>query len=163
MMRHLKFCAVAATLLAPGAAAEEWRPTPVATIPVHSAIQDQTNQDRPVEIDAPYLEVRDESKLATFSGGVRLAQGSTTMQCQKLLVFYGQETGTAQQVDAQSGSQSPQPIRRIEAYGGVTVVTKDQSASGDVGIYDLVANTITLSGFDGGDSTTLHPDQDNAR
>ena len=33
--------------------------------------------------------------------------------------------------------QGAQNIRRIEARGGVTVITKDQNASGDLGIYDL--------------------------
>ncbi len=39
-----------------------------------------------------------------------------------------------------------QNIRRIEARGDVTVVSKDQNASGDLGVYDLQAKTITLSG-----------------
>ena len=30
--------------------------------------------------------------------------------------------------------------------GGVTVLTKDQNASGDLGVYDLKTKTITLSG-----------------
>ena len=42
--------------------------------------------------------------------------------------------------------QGAQNIRRIEARGGVTVLTKDQNASGDLGIYDLKAKTITLTG-----------------
>ena len=42
--------------------------------------------------------------------------------------------------------QGAQNIRRIEARGGVTVITKDQNASGDTGIYDLKSKTITLSG-----------------
>ena len=42
--------------------------------------------------------------------------------------------------------QGAQNIRRIEARGGVTVVTKDQNASGDIGVYDLKTKTITLSG-----------------
>jgi lipopolysaccharide export system protein LptA len=43
-------------------------------------------------------------------------------------------------------SKGAQNIRRIEARGAVTVLTKDQSASGDLGIYDLKTKTITLSG-----------------
>ena len=42
--------------------------------------------------------------------------------------------------------QGAQNIRRIEARGGVTVITKDQNASGDLGVYDLKTKTITLSG-----------------
>jgi lipopolysaccharide export system protein LptA len=42
--------------------------------------------------------------------------------------------------------QGAQSIRRIEARGGVTVVTKDQNASGELGVYDLKTKTITLTG-----------------
>ena len=42
--------------------------------------------------------------------------------------------------------QGAQDIRRIEARGGVTVVSKDQNASGDLGVYDLKKKTITLTG-----------------
>jgi len=42
--------------------------------------------------------------------------------------------------------QDAHDIRRIEAYTDVTVTTKDQNATGDVGIYDLKAKTITLTG-----------------
>ena len=40
----------------------------------------------------------------------------------------------------------PQDIRLIEARGGVTVISKDQNASGDLGVYDLKKKTITLTG-----------------
>jgi lipopolysaccharide export system protein LptA len=42
--------------------------------------------------------------------------------------------------------QGQQDIRRIEARGGVTVISKDQNASGDLGVYDLKKKTITLTG-----------------
>ena len=45
-----------------------------------------------------------------------------------------------------AGPKGAQNIRRIEARGGVTVITKDQNASGDLGVYDLIAKTITLTG-----------------
>ncbi|MFZ1148353.1 MAG: LptA/OstA family protein [Xanthobacteraceae bacterium] len=114
------------------------------------------NKDAPVQIEAATLEVHDKSKTATFSGNVQVVQGDTTMRCRSLVVFYGQEvgigesggeatTGTAAKSPL-GGSKGAQNIRRIEARGGVTVLTKDQSASGDLGIYDLKTKTITLSG-----------------
>jgi len=114
------------------------------------------NKDAPVQIEAATLEVHDKSKTATFSGNVQVVQGDTTMRCRSLVVFYGQEvgigesggeatTGTAAK-SSLGGTKGAQNIRRIEARGGVTVVTKDQSASGDLGIYDLKTKTITLSG-----------------
>ncbi len=112
------------------------------------------NKDQPVQIEAATLEVRDNNKAATFSGNVQVVQGDTTMKCQSLVVFYGQEIGIgAGGAAAATGTKSTpgmpqgaQNIRRIEARGGVTVITKDQNASGDLGVYDLKSKTITLSG-----------------
>jgi lipopolysaccharide export system protein LptA len=115
------------------------------------------NKDAPVQIEAATLEVHDKSKTATFSGNVQVVQGDTTMRCRSLVVFYGQEVGLGEAGSGETatvttgksalgGSKSAQNIRRIEARGAVTVLTKDQSASGDLGIYDLKTKTITLSG-----------------
>jgi lipopolysaccharide export system protein LptA len=127
--------------------------------PVQSLVQGQNN-DQPVQIEAATLEVRDKNKTATFSGNVQVVQGDTTMKCQSLVVFYGQEVGIGGDKTAATPPAAPataakatpgmpqgaQNIRRIEARGGVTVITKDQNASGDLGIYDLQSKTITLSG-----------------
>jgi len=114
------------------------------------------SKDAPVQIEAATLEVHDKTKTATFSGNVQVVQGDTTMKCRSLVVFYGQEVGLggsggddAAATSAKSNLGPPhgaQSIRRIEARGGVTVLTKDQSASGDLGVYDLKNKTITLSG-----------------
>src|ERR1700733_2095376 len=112
------------------------------------------NKDQPVQIEAATLEVRDKNKQATFSGNVQVVQGDTTMKCQSLVVFYGQEVGlgadgapiAASAKSSPGTPQGAQNIRRIEARGGVTVITKDQTASGDLGVYDLVSKTITLTG-----------------
>jgi lipopolysaccharide export system protein LptA len=114
------------------------------------------DQDQPIQIDARSLEVRDKSKIATFSGNVKVVQGDTTMTCKTLVVFYGQELGIAGSkpvaAPPPNGTTGTVPdaqnIRRIEARGNVTVVSKDQTATGDVGIYDVLAKTITLSGGD---------------
>jgi lipopolysaccharide export system protein LptA len=113
------------------------------------------NRDAPVQIEAATLEVHDKSKTATFSGNVQVVQGDTTMRCRSLVVFYGQEVGLGEAAGATTTAaiktplgapKGAQNIRRIEARGAVTVTTKDQSASGDLGIYDLKTKTITLSG-----------------
>jgi lipopolysaccharide export system protein LptA len=108
------------------------------------------NKDQPVQIEAASLEVHDKSKTATFSGNVQVVQGDTTMKCQSLVVFYGREVGIAQNEPKQAsiapGPKGAQDIRKIEAHGGVTVVTKDQNATGDDAIYDLQSKTIKLIG-----------------
>jgi len=158
MTRRLPLWAVTAALLAPGLAVAQ-TPRPAPAPPVQSMIGGGQDKDQPVQIEAASLEVRDKAKMATFSGDVQVVQGDTTMKCQKLVVFYGQEVGIAQ-AGAQGGAAAPaakpaaapagpkgaQNIRRIEARGGVTVITKDQNASGDLGVYDLIAKTITLTG-----------------
>jgi len=109
--------------------------------------------------------VRDKNKMATFSGDVQVVQGDTTIKCQTLVVFYGAEhgSGAARPVAtaAQSGEgaaggargqkgpfapQGAQDIRRIEARGGVTITTRDQIATGDLGVYDPKKKTMTLTG-----------------
>jgi lipopolysaccharide export system protein LptA len=152
MTRRLSLCAVMAALLAPGFAVAQ-TPRPAAGPPVYSLLQGGQDKDQPVQIQAASLEVRDKKKMVTFSGDVEMVQGDTTMKCQKLVVFYGQEVGIGQ-ADAPAPDTKPAPagpkgaqhIRRIEARGGVTVITKDQNASGDFGVYDLIAKTITLTG-----------------
>jgi lipopolysaccharide export system protein LptA len=154
MMRRIVLCAALAALTAASAAfAQEQKP---AAANPFGAMQGN-NKDQPVQIEAATLEVRDKTKSATFSGNVQVVQGDTTMKCQNLTVFYGQEVGIAGSgADAEPAPtktkaapgmpQGAQSIRRIEARGGVTVITKDQNASGDLGVYDLKSKTITLSG-----------------
>src|SRR5579885_1220878 len=92
------------------------------------------DQDQPIQIDAKTLEVHDREKIATFSGNVKVVQGDTTMTCKTLVVFYGQDPGSATikpVVNANNTTGSiptAQNIRRIEARGAVTVVSKDQNA-----------------------------------
>jgi len=155
MRSRLLLCAVAIAAAAPGSAvAQTPRPAP----PGLQGLVSEQNKDAPVQIEAATLEVRDKNKMATFSGNVQVVQGDTTMKCQSLVVFYGPEGagvgkpvasaaqpagGTQPVMNLPQGAQS---IRRIEARGGVTVVTRDQSASGELGIYDLKSKTITLTG-----------------
>ncbi len=46
------------------------------------------NRDKPIQIDAGSLELRDKDKVATFKGNVKVVQGDTTMRCKTLDVFY---------------------------------------------------------------------------
>jgi lipopolysaccharide export system protein LptA len=109
------------------------------------------NRDQPVHIEAATLEVRDKDKVATFNGDVKVQQGDTGLRCKSLVVFYEQ--------DAKDGSPAPdtmpaatagpggeQRIKRLEAKGGVVVTQKEQTATGELGIFDMKTNTVTLSG-----------------
>lgn len=104
------------------------------------------NKDQPVHIEAATLEVRDKDKKATFSGNVVVKQGDTTLRCKTLDVFYDQEDSKGGMKAAQPGPGGKQSIRRLEAKGGVVVTQKDQTATGQTGIFDMKSNTITMTG-----------------
>ena len=108
------------------------------------------NRDEPVHIEAATLEVRDKDKAATFSGDVHVKQGDTGMRCKSLVVFYEQDGEDADKrknhAAAKPGPGGEQKIKRLEARGGVVVTQKEQTATGDLGIFDMKTNTVTLTG-----------------
>ncbi len=106
------------------------------------------NRGQPVQIEAATLEVRDKDKVATFTGNVHVIQGDTDMRCQTLVVRYEDaasiKTGSVTVVQPGPGGTSQ--IKRLDAQGNVIVKQKDQTATGDKGIFDMRANTVTLVG-----------------
>ena len=106
------------------------------------------NRDQPVHIDAATLEVRDKDKMATFSGNVHVVQGDTDMRCKTLVVFYEQDGDdkSKNMPVANPGPGGQQRIKKLEARGGVVVRQKEQTATGDLGLFDMPSNTVTLSG-----------------
>jgi len=120
-----------------------------------------TNRDEPIRIDANSLEVRDLQKQAVFSGNVVVQQGTTTLRSKELVVFYDGKTdgapasgkpGDAKGAPASGAALaagSPinsSAIRRLEINGSVVVTTGQQTATGDKGVFETKANTITLTG-----------------
>jgi lipopolysaccharide export system protein LptA len=107
------------------------------------------NRDKPIQIDAASLEMRDTDKAATFSGNVKVVQGDTTMRCKTLVVFYDNNDAAGSKPAIKSATPGPggsSSIRRLEAKGGVIVTQKEQTVTGDRGIFDMRANTVTMEG-----------------
>jgi lipopolysaccharide export system protein LptA len=107
------------------------------------------NRDKPIKITSATLEVRDKDRMATFSGDVHLVQGDTTLRSKTLVVFYDDDSSAKPGTPSASGQGGPaqnQQIKRVEAKGNVIVVQKDQTATGESGIFDMKANTVTLVG-----------------
>ena len=121
------------------------------------------NRDKPIQIEAASLEVRDKKKEATFSGNVKVVQGDTTMSSKSLVVFYDQSPGPEQpppqpkqkaakaapgtpMQSATPGPSGSSSIKRLEARGSVVVKQKDQVVTGDKAVFDTKANLITMSG-----------------
>jgi lipopolysaccharide export system protein LptA len=108
------------------------------------------NRDKPIKINSATLEVRDKDKMATFSGDVHLVQGDTNMRSKTLVVFYEDDAPAKPAPPSagatQAGSPQNQQIKRVEAKGNVIVTQKDQTATGDTGVFDMRANTVTMLG-----------------
>ena len=118
-----------------------------------------SNRDEPIRINANSLEVRDQQKQAVFSGNVVVQQGDTTMRCKELVVFYdgkdaaggkdapgGKPAAASGDALAAGSPINSSAIRRLEINGSVVVTTKEQTATGDQGVFETKANTITLTG-----------------
>jgi lipopolysaccharide export system protein LptA len=104
------------------------------------------NRGKPVHIEATTLVVRDKQKIATFTGNVKVVQGDTTMRCKSLVVYYEAQKSEGTVPAASPGPGGAQQIRRLDALGGVTVTQRDQTATGDTGVFDMLSNTVTLTG-----------------
>jgi lipopolysaccharide export system protein LptA len=111
------------------------------------------NRDQPVKIEATTLEVREKDKQATFSGSVHVTQGDTDLKCKSLVVFYDQDDkskdAAANKTTMKAATPGPggqQAIKRLEAKGGVIVTQKEQTATGENGVFDMKTNTVTLHG-----------------
>jgi lipopolysaccharide export system protein LptA len=155
MKRAIRRIAVIAVVLAvplawlPDSSAAQSRSQRSKTSNVPNAVQGfSKNRSQPIKIEADSLEVQDKTKVATFRGKVRVKQGDTELRCNLLVVYYeesGAGSATSPKSAAAPGSEA-QRIRRLEAKGNVIVQQKEQTATGDSGIFDMRKNTITLNG-----------------
>ncbi|UMY18965.1 organic solvent tolerance protein OstA [Methylobacterium organophilum] len=118
----------------------------------------------PIKIDADRLDVFDRESKAIFAGNVVAVQGDSTIRCSAMTVFYkrGKEGGkdaskdAAKDKDAAAGesassgesaaAMAENGIRKVECAGPVTVVQKDQVATGDNAVFDQTARRIVLTG-----------------
>ena len=90
------------------------------------------NSNAPVDFAADRIEVQDRSDRVVIAGSVRVTQAGLTLTAARMTVAYAR-TGGVQ-------------VNRIDASGGVTVTKGDESARGNVAIYDLNRRLITLVG-----------------
>lgn len=111
--------------------------------------------DQPVNISSDTLEVQQDKQVAIFRGKVDVVQGESRLRSDELFVHY-RDRG-AQPAGQRPAQQKPGPalvpggpdassITRVEAKGNVFVSTPRERAQGDLGIYDVDKNTITLTG-----------------
>ena len=102
----------------------------------------------PIKIDADRLDVFDRENKAIFAGNVVAVQGESTIRCSSMTVHYQRNRDK----DAKAGEAKPADpsdtgaIRQVVCAGPVTVVSKDQVATGDNAVFDKVANRVVVTG-----------------
>lgn len=90
------------------------------------------NSDAPVNYAADRIELQDKQKRVVLSGNVDVSQGDLRLRAARTTVAYT-DTGDLK-------------IQRIDASGGVVVTRGNETARGDVAVYDFNARIITLAG-----------------
>ena len=90
------------------------------------------NSNAPVNYAADRIELQDRQNRVVLSGNVDIEQGGLKLRAARTTVAY-----------SDTGSLS---IQRIDATGGVTVTRGNESARGDVAIYDFNRRVITMVG-----------------
>ena len=86
----------------------------------------------PVNVAADRIEVQDRADRAVFSGNVVATQAELTLRAARVTLAYTNNSGVQ--------------IQRIDASGGVTVVSPSETARGSFAIYDLGNRLITMLG-----------------
>lgn len=105
--------------------------------PVYAQVVDSGSHDTslPIAITADAMEVEQESQRALFLGAVDVEQGDLRLKADELIVYYRDRE-----------AQEENAIYRIEVTGNVTFAAPNETAKGDIGVYDVDVGTITLSG-----------------
>jgi lipopolysaccharide export system protein LptA len=97
---------------------------------------------QPINIQATKLDYYDKEQKLVYRGHVVAVRGDTTLKTPMLVVFLNPKQTGAQRGPPSSDSQ----VRRMEATGPVTILAKDQIATGDSGTYEKNENKIYLNG-----------------
>lgn len=113
----------------------------------------------PIKIDADRLDVFDRENKAIFAGNVVAVQGESTIRCSTMTVYYkrgkdtpGKDTKGDAKVAETAAEAAPvrnpaeNGIQKVDCAGPVTVVQKDQVATGEHAVFDQDAKRIVLTG-----------------
>ncbi|MGR3273304.1 lipopolysaccharide transport periplasmic protein LptA [Thalassococcus profundi] len=85
----------------------------------------------PVEVSADSLSVNQSDGTALYTGNVVIGQGDMRLSAPRVLVVYGEQQNR---------------IDRLEATGGVTLVSGDEAAEAERADYNIEAGTVVMRG-----------------
>lgn len=114
----------------------------IALLPQHALAQDfsgafagMQDSDKPIQIEADRLEVKDKKGVALFTGNVHVVQGSTILEAARMKVVYTK------------GGKGPNGnLKHLEATGTIVVRSGDQTVSADKGEFNMQKQTVRLTG-----------------
>jgi lipopolysaccharide export system protein LptA len=90
------------------------------------------NSDAPVSFGADRIELQDRQDRVVLAGNVDIVQGDLRLRAARTTMAFS-DAGELK-------------LHRIDATGGVSFVRGNQSATGDVAIYDIDRKIITMAG-----------------
>ncbi len=85
----------------------------------------------PIDVESDSMELKSKDNLVIFSGSVTAKRGDMTVQSEALTIYLMEKS---------------QDIERIEAEKKVGIRRGDMIATGDKAVFDLNADTVTLTG-----------------
>ena len=86
----------------------------------------------PVEIRSDQLSVDNTTGETVFSGNAVLGQGDMRIAAPRIRIVYAPQDGNR--------------IERLEASGGVTLVTAEEAAEAQTAVYEVTAGTVAMRG-----------------
>jgi lipopolysaccharide export system protein LptA len=113
-----------------------------AQTPGSGAVLPGANGKDPVNIDAAKLDYFDKEQKLIYTGNVIATQGESKLQAGKLVIYLTPKNAKTPAGMPASSSQ----VRRMEAGGPVTILSKDQIGTGDSGVYERAENKVFLIG-----------------
>lgn len=111
-----------------------------ALVPLLAQAAPALDSNKPIDIAADTLEVRQQDKMAIFTGNVVATQGNITMKSGRMLVYYS--AGDAPAASQEGGTS----ISKIEADGGVFFTSPSETARSSKAVYEVSSEQIRMMG-----------------
>ena len=89
------------------------------------------SRDAPIEVSAASLSIDQDSGQAVYEGDVVISQGDMRLAAPTVLIVYDEDAGE---------------IDRMEAHGGVTLVSTEDAAEAESAVYMVRDGTMRLTG-----------------
>lgn len=93
----------------------------------------------PLSIDSDKVDYFDREQKAVYSGSVIVVNGPSTLKATRMTIFLDNKAKS-------EGDGRSDRVKHIDAEGPITLVSKDQTATGDGGKYDRAEHKVYLIG-----------------